>query len=126
MPRFVVLFHETPAGYSRPAHYDLMLEQGEMLRTWALERLPSPGESLNAERLPDHRPVYLDFEGAVAGDRGRVSRVEAGEYEIAEETTAGLTIRIRGAKLRGTMTVAPLADDPQRCCVSLTSDDADA
>src|SRR5262245_19364071 len=99
MPRFVILLHETPAGYSRPAHYDLMLEHGQSLRTWALEKLPLAGETVTAARLPDHRANYLDYEGEVAGDRGRVTRMDGGEYEIVSETAAALTVRLRGSTL---------------------------
>ena len=35
MPRYVILQHDTPPGYPRPLHWDLMLEQGRTLRTWA-------------------------------------------------------------------------------------------
>src|SRR5947207_11677627 len=76
MPRFVILLHETPAGYSRKTHFDLMLEAGDSLRTWALDALPAPGETALAERLPDHRPIYLDYEGQLGGDRGGVSRFD--------------------------------------------------
>ena len=78
MPRFVVLLHETPSGYPRGAHLDLMLEHAGALRTWALEKPPLPGEIVVAERLPDHRLEYLDYEGAVSHDRGVVSRVDSG------------------------------------------------
>ena len=109
MPRFVVLYHETPAGYPRGTHYDLMLEQGEVLRTWALDALPAAGQTVLAERLPDHRTAYLEFEGAIAGNRGSVSRYDSGEYEVAEEIATRLVVRLRGVKLPGTITLA--ADD---------------
>src|SRR5207302_2061900 len=99
MPRFVILLHETPAGYSRGTHYDLMLERGEALQTWALERLPAEGETVSAERLPDHRASYLDYEGEVAGGRGRVTRIDGGEYEIVSETAPKLIVQLRGRTL---------------------------
>ena len=43
MPRFVVLRHETPPGYPRPPHYDLMLEQEGGLWTWRWSRCRRPG-----------------------------------------------------------------------------------
>jgi DNA polymerase Ligase (LigD) len=123
MPRFVVLFHETPAGYPRGTHYDLMLEQGDVLRTWALEALPAVGQTVPAEGLPDHRTAYLDFDGAIAGNRGSVSRCDAGEYEIVEETATRLVVRLRGAKLTGTIALAAHEDDPpHRWRVSLSAD----
>ena len=87
MPRYVVLEHETPAGYARPRHWDLMLETGGALRTWALDEPPErvrsgQGEhSVQGELLRDHRLAYLDYEGPVSGDRGTVVRWDTGEYE---------------------------------------------
>jgi hypothetical protein len=120
MPRFVVLLHETPAGFVRGTHFDLMLEDGEMLRTWALDALPAGGESVAAEQLPDHRPLYLDFEGNVAGDRGSVRRVDAGEYELVEESSGRLIVRPNCGLLKGTLTLTK-ADDAQRWWVSLSA-----
>jgi hypothetical protein len=121
MPRFVVLLHETPAGYPRPTHFDLMLQSGELLRTWALETLPSVGETVAAERLPDHRPVYLDYEGGVAGDRGSVKRIDAGEYEMVADSEAGTVVELRGVTLQGTLTLIPDHENAQRWRVSLSS-----
>ena len=124
MPRFVVLLHETPAGYSRPAHFDLMLEHRGVLRTWALDRLPEAGRPALAERLPDHRPIYLDYEGEIAGDRGRVTRQEAGEYDVASDTVTRLAVVIRGGKLSGTLILEQASEEPHLWRVSLASGDA--
>jgi hypothetical protein len=120
MPRFIVLLHETPASYPRGTHFDLMLENGGVLRTWALDKLPACGESVTAEPLPDHRLDYLDYEGAVAGERGFVSRVAAGEYHVIEDTSGTIVISIRGGKLQGTIRLSHDSDDPQRWRVSLS------
>jgi len=80
VPRYVVLRHETPPGYRQGLHWDLMLEEGERLLTWALEKEPEPGSAIAATKLPDHRLAYLDYEGPVSGERGRVTRVASGEF----------------------------------------------
>ena len=67
MPRFVVLYHETPPDHDRPPHFDLMLETGQVLRTFALPRWPAAGEVTAAEALADHRLAYLDYEGPITG-----------------------------------------------------------
>jgi hypothetical protein len=105
MLRFVILRHETPAGYPRASHFDLMLEQGESLCTWALEKVPISGEEVIAERLPDHRLAYLDYEGEVSSERGTVSRVDAGEYERLEESETRFVARVHGHQLQGTLTL---------------------
>jgi len=126
MPRFVVLLHQTPPGYPRGTHFDLMLERGNVLWTWALDRLPEAGSELLAERLPDHRPVYLDFEGAMGGERGRVSRVEAGEFDVEAESESRLVIDLRGETLRGKLLLEQTESDRHRWRISLTGGEANS
>lgn len=101
MPRFVILRHETPAGYERASHYDLMLEMGDSLRTWALAELPVPGREMVVEALPNHRLAYLDYEGAISGNRGVVTRLETGEFEVLEVSAEVLVVQLSGQQLRG-------------------------
>lgn len=91
--RFVVLRHETPAGYARPSHWDLLLEAQThdglpVLRAWSFEG-PSPVDTALTpsaptewvvEALPDHRLAYLLYEGPVSHNRGDVLRVAEGSY----------------------------------------------
>ena len=69
MPRFVILEHDYPQQ-----HWDLMLEAGPVLRTWRLAEPPDVGRPVAATASFDHRPVYLDYEGPVSGNRGTVQR----------------------------------------------------
>jgi hypothetical protein len=124
MPRFVVLLHETPPGYPRGTHFDLMLEHQGGLRTWALEKLPSGGETVTALRLHDHRLAYLDFEGDVSPGRGRVSRVDAGEFTVTTDDESLLVVAIRGRLLVGRLTLQQTADDPHRWRISLAAGEA--
>jgi DNA polymerase Ligase (LigD) len=110
MPRFVVLLHETPPGSSRGRHYDLMLEHDAVLWTWALEALPElNGATVAAERLTDHRLAYLNYEGEISGNRGRVSRIDRGEYESLPSSAGELSFRLQGELLRGFLELTPPA-----------------
>ena len=110
MPRFVVLLHETPPGSSRATHYDLMLEQEGGLLTFALDSLPSVGgETASVQRLPDHRLAYLDYEGPLSGDRGRVSRVDQGTCERLPAAGSELAFQLAGTRLRGRLILTPPA-----------------
>lgn len=78
----VVLRHDLPDGSH---HFDWMVARDDSpsppLATW---RLPRPahelrcGESVDAVQLNDHRAVYLEYEGEVSDNRGRVRRVARG------------------------------------------------
>ncbi|MHC5113136.1 MAG: hypothetical protein ACYTGP_01750 [Planctomycetota bacterium] len=78
----VLLRHELPGGGE---HVDWMIatddEHLEPLISFRLDRRLddlAPGDRLDAERTPDHRPAYLTYEGPVSGDRGTVRRLRAG------------------------------------------------
>ena len=100
MPRFVLLYHELPPG-ARPSHWDLMLERGDSLRTWALEQELRVGAEITCQALPDHRLDYLDYEGPVSNHRGQVTRVDRGTYETLRESGEELLVRLDGRRFGG-------------------------
>lgn len=122
MLRFVVLRHETPPGYPRGTHYDLMFEQSGVLWTWALEALPQlGGPAVAAERLADHRLAYLDYEGEIAEGRGRVVRVDQGLYSQVPAPGSELSFDIRGAVLSGMLLLVPPASSGTHWQVQLVA-----
>lgn len=96
MPRFVVLEHDHPY-----LHWDLMLEAGDTLRTWRLEKPPLPGVDTRAEPLGRHRRAYLDYEGPLSGNRGSVQRWDAGEFTWVQDTANRLLLSLHGYRCRG-------------------------
>ncbi len=97
MPRFVLLEH-----CWNGVHWDLMLETAEgPLRTWAIEAEVVAGIDLPARSLPDHRAAYFDLEGEISEGRGKVRRIDRGEYEIVLWTHDLLKVRLDGAQLSG-------------------------
>jgi len=98
MLRFVILNHDHPH-----LHWDLLLEQfgKETLRTWRLEQPPAPGAVIQAEALPDHRRMYLDYEGPISGNRGEVQRWDSGEYEVLLQTATEIVMRFEGTRIQG-------------------------
>jgi hypothetical protein len=117
MPRFVILQHTTPPGYERPLHWDLMLESGDVLRTWALEQEPTNGATINAEQLADHRSAYLEYEGPISGERGSVTRWDQGTYSVESESDNELVVVLEGARLNCRLTLTRQSDNPQRWAV---------
>jgi hypothetical protein len=110
MPRFVVIEHDHPRG----RHWDLMLEIGSVLATWALDRPPDAAGPIPATSLPDHRTSYLDYEGPISGGRGSVSRWDAGEYQLHSRSETELTATLAGEKLTGRIFLTHRGDDPAR------------
>ena len=107
---FVVHRHE-----ARRLHYDLRLEIGGVLKSWAVPRgfTYDPEVKKLAVRTEDHPLAYTDFHGVIpAGEYGGGTMViwDRGAYEITEGEGDGgaagveagkLVVRLRGRKLRG-------------------------
>ncbi|RLS54554.1 MAG: hypothetical protein DWH91_11470 [Planctomycetota bacterium] len=94
--RFAILTHDHPFR-----HWDLLLESGEVAATWRLREEPGPGKTVPAERIADHRQLYLDYEGPVSGDRGTVTRWDAGTYHLQEQGIHVWRVILRGQRLCG-------------------------
>ena len=95
MPRFAILTHDHPF-----LHWDLLLESGDVLRAWRLLREPAPEQQMLAQGLPDHRMLYLHYEGLVSGGRGLVEQWDSGEYAMLDETPDRIEVRIQGRRLQ--------------------------
>lgn len=101
MPRFAVLAHDHPF-----LHWDFLLEQGESCRTWRLMQSPDTPGDIPAEALADHRPMYLDYEGPVSGDRGTVTQWDAGTFEWVVDRVDVVKVRLQGHRLNGVAQVS--------------------
>jgi bifunctional non-homologous end joining protein LigD len=94
-------------------HYDLRLEAGGVLASWAIPRGPSydPGERRLAVETEDHPLAYGDFEGRIpegeygAGDsiiwdRGTYETDPPGQFETMKRR-GHLVLQLDGEKLQG-------------------------
>lgn len=88
MPRAVLLHHLTPGSGS---HYDWLLapdggphgpDEPLLLCFRVADRIDrmEAGQGFDAERIADHRWLYLSYEGELSDGRGRVERVAEGHW----------------------------------------------
>jgi len=94
--RYVILEHNYPER-----HWDLMLECGDVLRTWRLAAPPRPGRPVRAQTSLDHRLLYLDYEGPVSKGRGRVVRWDSGAFAWLADESERVLLRLQGERCRG-------------------------
>ena len=107
MERFVIQQHQ-----ARSLHFDLRLEAGGVLKSWAVPKGPStdPAEKRLAVQVEDHSLAHGDFEGRAGA--GAVILWDAGTYRSlpegpgADAIDAGhLSFWLEGEKLRGGWTL---------------------
>jgi DNA ligase D-like protein (predicted 3'-phosphoesterase) len=100
---FVVQEHAATAH-----HFDLRLEVGEVMRSWAVPKGPSldPAVKRLAVEVEDHAPAHNSFEGRTGGggvivwDRGRYE--QGGRVAWPEALSRGHAVFVlHGEKLRG-------------------------
>ena len=103
---WVLLHHQVDGllvasdGLGRGDHYDLMLSPpgAGLLWTWAIPINPVHQElplECQAERLSDHRRMYLNYQGPVSGDRGHVQRAAKGTFEVVVWSEQQVEVRLR-------------------------------
>ena len=87
-------------------HYDLRLEIGQVLRSWAVPKGPSldPGVRRLAVPVEDHALSAGDYEGVRAGQvrgTGAVIIWDEGPAEIIRDEPGHLSVLLHGSKLAG-------------------------
>jgi hypothetical protein len=92
MPRWALLQHTLPDA---SWHYDWLIQPTDTnpqapLITFRTAHSPvDPAViAFPAERIQDHRPEYLDYEGPVSNNRGQVRRIAHGQAEILRDDAA--------------------------------------
>ncbi|MCU0579222.1 MAG: non-homologous end-joining DNA ligase, partial [Desulfobacterota bacterium] len=83
-------------------HYDLRLEQGGVLKSWAVPKglPPRPGILRLAVATEDHPLEYLDFEGTIPPKQyggGRIWIYARGKYAVTREKKKGFYFRLQGS-----------------------------
>jgi DNA ligase D-like protein (predicted 3'-phosphoesterase) len=101
MSRFVVQRHDATT-----LHFDLRIQAGEVLRSWAVPKGPSldPGVRRLAVPVDDHALSAGDFEGVHEGQSrgsGAVIIWDEGDAEITRDEPGHLSFTLYGRKLSG-------------------------
>jgi bifunctional non-homologous end joining protein LigD len=114
---FVIQKHK-----ARRLHYDLRLEMGGVLKSWAVPEGPclDPKVRRFAKLVEDHPVEYGGFEGRIpdgAYGAGSVIVWDRGTYVTLKDPEQGLAdgeikFRLAGEKLSGGWTLVRLKDDP--------------
>ncbi len=111
--RFVIHEH-----HATRLHFDLRLEIGGVLKSWAVPKGVSmnPSEKRLAVAVPDHSLGYINFEGTLAEGTygaGEVRVWDNGEFETEGDAADGLragklVVTFDGKKLKGEFTLVKM------------------
>jgi bifunctional non-homologous end joining protein LigD len=98
--RFVVQLHDATT-----LHFDLRLQIGGVLRSWAVPKGPSLDPTVRRLAVPvaDHSLAAGEFEGVHAGSRGSGAVIvwDEGTVEIVRDDPDHLSFVLHGQKLGG-------------------------
>jgi DNA ligase D-like protein (predicted 3'-phosphoesterase) len=99
--RFVVQLHDATT-----LHFDLRIQVGEVLRSWAVPKGPSLDPTVRRLAVPveDHELSAGEFEGVHEGHRrgsGAVIIWDEGTAEVTRDDPGHLTFALHGSKLTG-------------------------
>ncbi|MGB8226693.1 MAG: DNA polymerase ligase N-terminal domain-containing protein [Sedimentisphaerales bacterium] len=97
--RFVI--HKHTQG--KDTHWDLMIEQGDCLKTWRLENPPEKlaSEKTKATPIFDHDKKFLTYQGTVNNGKGTVEIVDEGICTIELTSENRMNINFEGKILKG-------------------------
>jgi bifunctional non-homologous end joining protein LigD len=86
-------------------HYDLRLERGGVLKSWAIPKgIPEDGSRRLAIEVEDHPLDYAFFEGEIPKGQygaGTVKLWDRGTYSVISWGEKEIEIRIDGERIRG-------------------------
>lgn len=100
-PRFVVQEH-----HATSLHWDLRLERGGVLASWAVPKGIPPDPRVNnlAVHTEDHPLLYLDFEGEIpegSYGAGKMTIWDRGTYETHKFDDREVMVTLHGERARG-------------------------
>lgn len=98
MNRFVI--HKHTRG--NEVHWDLMIEAGDILKTWRLEKPPEKLATQKTKATPifDHDKKFLTYQGPVNNGKGTVEIVDEEICKIESNTKNEMKIKFDGKTIK--------------------------
>lgn len=110
MARFVIQEHQRRGEQT---HWDLMLEQGDVLKTFRLNLPPKeiPKSPALATPIADHETRFLSYEGPVNQGLGAVRIVEQGSYFTQSLAATNWRLSLDGSVLKGVFEIKQMENN---------------
>ncbi len=107
--RFVIQKHTQ----GKNIHWDFMLQLGETLQTYRLDKAPEEvlHQTASAVRILNHPLKFLTYQGPVNKGKGNVQLTEAGTYQIIHQKHNRIELNLNGQILKGKFTLTHIKND---------------
>jgi hypothetical protein len=107
--KFVIQQHSAGSD----VHWDFMLEMGDYLQTYRLDKAPQEltKTPANAVKIFDHPLKVLTYEGSVNKGRGNVRMADSGTYEVLNQSDDRLELDLNGKILKSRFTLSHIEGD---------------
>jgi hypothetical protein len=107
--KFVIQEHSSGSDI----HWDFMLELGDILQTYRLDKPPQEliRTPASAVKIFDHPLKFLTYQGPVNKGRGNVRIADSGTYEIVHQARDRLELDLNGKILKGKFTLSHIEGD---------------
>lgn len=114
-----IIQHTTDHG----VHHDWLIEDPRLdhpvapdARLWTARVTPCPSKwvllgRFDAQVLAPHRRAYLDYQGAVSGDRGRVQQITKGTAVPQLWTASRIVLELQTSRLSASIELRRLGND---------------
>ncbi|MDY6970017.1 MAG: DNA polymerase ligase N-terminal domain-containing protein [Spirochaetota bacterium] len=90
-------------------HYDIMIEYSNILLTWQVPfdkiKLLLNGIRIEAIRIQDHRKKYLNYEGPISCNRGRIEIFDYGNYKASVIDEDNIKAQLYGKVFKGLINI---------------------
>lgn len=115
-----MLVHFCPGAQSCvTVHWDLLIESpgavdDPALAAWQVSIPPNDfnmSRPMAVRRLPDHRRIYLSYEGTISGERGHCRVIDGGSCDVIRADADLWQVRFAGQQLTGLYTLRKSSDD---------------
>jgi len=107
--RFVIQKHTQGEN----VHWDFMLQSGESLQTYRLDKAPEEvlHRTAGAVKIFNHPLKFLTYQGPVKKGKGSVRIIEAGTYQIIHQKHDRIKLNLSGQILKGKFTLTHIKND---------------
>jgi hypothetical protein len=94
-------------------HWDFMLEIGDILQTYRLDKAPNKALHLavSAVKIFDHPLKFLTYQGPVNKGRGNVRIADSGTYKIVHQIDDRIELDLNGKILKGKFALTHIEGD---------------